>query len=53
MTEAPFTPRQTFDDADAALARVVSLYQAQVQHLRQHLHDFVAGQEPASRVRAA
>jgi AMP nucleosidase len=52
MTEAPFTPRQTFDDADAALARVVSLYQAQVQHLRQHLHDFVAGQEPASRVRA-
>jgi AMP nucleosidase len=52
MTEAPFTPRQTFDDADSALARVVSLYQAQVQHLRQHLHDFVAGQEPASRVRA-
>jgi AMP nucleosidase len=52
MTEAPFTPRQTFDDPDAALARVVALYQAQVQHLRQHLHDFVAGNEPASRVRA-
>jgi AMP nucleosidase len=52
MTEAPFTPRQTFDDPDAALARVMALYQAQVQHLRQHLHEFVAGNEPASRVRA-
>jgi len=52
MTEAPFTPRQTFNDADAALAQVVALYQSQVQHLRQHLQDFVAGQEPTSRVRA-
>ncbi|MGM9487098.1 AMP nucleosidase [Ideonella sp. YS5] len=52
MTEAPFTPRQTFDDADAALAQVVALYQSQVQHLRQHLQDFVSGQEPTSRVRA-
>jgi AMP nucleosidase len=52
MTEAPFTPRQTFDDADAALAQVVALYQSQVQHLRRHLQEFVAGQEPTSRVRA-
>jgi AMP nucleosidase len=52
MTEAPFTPRQTFDDPDAALAQVVALYQSQIQHLRQHLQDFVAGHEPTSRVRA-
>ncbi len=52
MIEAPFTPRQSFDDPEAALARVAALYQQQVQHLRQHLHAFVAGQEPARRVRA-
>jgi AMP nucleosidase len=52
MADAPFTPRESFDDPDAALARVTVLYQQQVQHLRQHLHAFVAGQEPASRVRA-
>jgi len=52
MTEAPFTPRQSFHDADAALAQVMAIYQGQVQHLRHHLHEFVAGREPASRVRA-
>ena len=52
MTEAPFTPRQTFDDPHAALAQVMALYQSQVNHLRHHLHAFVAGQAPASRVRA-
>ena len=52
MTEAPFTPRQTFDDPDAALAQVAALYQGQVQHLRQHLQGYLSGTEPASRVRA-
>jgi AMP nucleosidase len=52
MTEAPFTPRQFFDDPDDALAQVMALYQGQVQHLRQHLQAFVTGHEPPSRVRA-
>jgi AMP nucleosidase len=51
MIEAPFIPREAFDDPDAALARVQSLYQAQVAHLRQHLQAYVSGQVPAQRVR--
>jgi len=52
MIEADFTPRETFDDPDAALARVTALYEQQVNHLRQHLQGFVSGQAPASKVRA-
>ena len=52
MTDAPFTPRQAFDDADAALAHVQALYHAQVTHLRQQLQAYVQGQVPARRVRA-
>ncbi|GAA0763515.1 AMP nucleosidase [Ideonella azotifigens] len=52
MIEAPFTPRQRFDDPEAALAQVVALYQAQVKHLRQQLQAYVDGQAPAGRVRA-
>ena len=46
MLDAPFTPRQTFDDADAALAHVAALYQSQIHHLRQHLQAYVTGQLP-------
>jgi AMP nucleosidase len=52
MLRAPATPRQTFDDANAALAQVLHLYQTQVRHLRQHLQAYVNGQVPTSRVRA-
>jgi AMP nucleosidase len=51
MLDAPFTPRQTFDDADAALAHVQALYQSQIHHLRHHLQAYVTGQLPAGRVR--
>ncbi|MBK7614950.1 MAG: AMP nucleosidase [Vitreoscilla sp.] len=51
MIEAPFVPRQSFDNADAALARVLNLYQSQVAHLRQHLQAYVAGNVPERRVR--
>ncbi len=51
MIEAPFVPRESFENADAALARVMALYQAQVAHLRQHLQAYVAGTVPTSHVR--
>ncbi|MEK8045578.1 MAG: AMP nucleosidase [Burkholderiales bacterium PBB6] len=52
MIEASFVPRQSFDDADAALAQVMAIYQAQVGHLRQQLQAYISGQVPAQRVRA-
>ncbi|HSI59926.1 MAG TPA: AMP nucleosidase [Ideonella sp.] len=52
MIEATFTPRESFDDPDAALARVFEIYQAQIAHLRLHLQAYVAGQVPDARVRA-
>ena len=52
MIKAPFSPRQTFVDADAALAHVLALYQGQVRHLREQLQAFVTGPAPAERVRA-
>ena len=52
MIEAPFIPPEQFTDPDAALARVIELYNAQVQHLRQKLRDYVAGQDLGGRVRA-
>src|SRR5882724_4496933 len=52
MIEPLLVPRESFDDPDAAVERVRSLYQAGVDHLRKHLHDFVAGRVPAGHVRA-
>jgi AMP nucleosidase len=52
MIEAPFVPRQSFDDADAALAQVQVLYQAQIGHLRQQLQAYVLGTVPERKVRA-
>jgi len=52
MIEPLLVPREAFDDADAAFERIRQIYQAGVEHLRTHLHAFVAGQVPASRVRA-
>jgi AMP nucleosidase len=43
---------QTFQDATAALAHASEIYERGVSYLRDHLHDFVAGQTPAGRVRA-
>jgi len=52
MIEPLLVPRESFDDPDAAVARVREIYQAGVDHLRKHLHDFVAGKVPAAHVRA-
>ena len=52
MIEPLLIPRESFDDPDAAVERVRQIYQTGVDHLRKHLHDFVAGRAPASHVRA-
>ncbi|MEK0416362.1 MAG: nucleosidase [Pseudomonadota bacterium] len=53
MTALPhFTAPATFDNAEAALDQVRSIYQRSVDHLRHALQDYVAGEEPAQRVRA-
>jgi AMP nucleosidase len=52
MIEPLLVPRESFDDPDAAVQRVRQIYQAGVDHLRRHLHDFVAGRTPAAHVRA-
>ena len=52
MIEPLLVPRESFDDPDAAVERVRQIYQAGVDHLRKHLHDFVAGRVPATHVRA-
>jgi AMP nucleosidase len=52
MIEPLLVPRESFDDPDAAVERVREIYQAGVDHLRKHLHEFVAGRAPASHVRA-
>ena len=51
MIEAPFVPRQSFEDADAALERVSALYQAQAAHVRDQLQRYVGGQSLSQRVR--
>ena len=50
MSEPPPTDR--FDNPDAALERVRSIYDANLQYLRDALQAFVAGHVPAERVRA-
>ena len=52
MIEPLLVPRESFADPEAAVERVREIYQAGVDHLRKHLHDFVAGRTPASHVRA-
>src|SRR3984885_8200954 len=41
-----------FDDPAAALAQVRAIYDGSIAHLRSSLHDFVAGDDLAKRVRA-
>ncbi len=52
MIEPPTIPHALFDDPGAAFERVREIHQAGVDHLRHHLHEFVAGNAPASHVRA-
>ena len=53
MTVAPlYIAPALFDDADAALARVQAIYQSGVDHLRQSLRGFVAGDAQGPRARA-
>jgi AMP nucleosidase len=48
----PFFAPQRFDDPSEALARVREIYDAGVAHLREGLARYVAGDDPAGRVRA-
>ncbi len=52
MTTPTLIVTQSFNDADQALAHVTTIYNSGIDHLRQSLHDFVAGATPAGRVRA-
>ncbi|HEY6133566.1 MAG TPA: AMP nucleosidase [Rubrivivax sp.] len=53
MTSLPlFTAPARFDDPDAALAQVRTIYQSSVDHLRSALQNFVAGTHDGQHVRA-
>ena len=52
LTLPAFHAPARFDDADAALARVIEIYQSGTDHLRQWLQRFVAGEALPGRVRA-
>ena len=52
QTPIPFIAPEAFDDAAEALARVQAIYAQSVQHLRQAMQRFVAGEELQDRVRA-
>ncbi|WKB54869.1 AMP nucleosidase [Eleftheria terrae] len=49
---APSFPTSQFNDPHAALARVREIYDANIAHLREALHRFVAGDTPGGHVRA-
>ena len=51
-TPIPFIAPEVFDDAEAALTRVHAIYQQSVQHLRQAMQRYVAGETWQDRVRA-
>ena len=51
-TPIPFIAPEVFIDADAALTRVQAIYQQSVQHLRQAMQRYVAGETWQDRVRA-
>ena len=48
----PYIAPQLFSDADAALAQVQAIYRSSIEHLRDALQRFVAGEEMHERVRA-
>ncbi|ANQ83209.1 AMP nucleosidase [Azoarcus olearius] len=50
--DAPYFAPERFDDAAAALARVATIYDASVNHLRTTLQRFVAGEDIGRHVRA-
>ncbi len=50
--QLPFSAPQSFTNPDAALAHARAIYDAAVEHLRDQLRRFVAGETPSSRVRA-
>ena len=53
MTTTPtLIVTQSFTDADAALAHAATIYSSGINHLRQSLQDFVAGQDKPGRIRA-
>jgi AMP nucleosidase len=52
LTLPAFHAPARFDDADAALARVIEIHQAGTAHLRHWLQRFVAGEALPGRVRA-
>ena len=52
LTLPPFFAPAAFTDADAALERVLAIYQGSTAHLRQWLQRFVAGEALPGRVRA-
>ncbi len=47
-----FTAPTEHDDPAAALAQIQHIYQQQIEHLRQHMQRFVAGETPPQPVRA-
>jgi AMP nucleosidase len=52
MITPDVAPRREFNDPDAALAHVATIYDAGVAHLRKHLQAFIDGELPGERVRA-
>ena len=52
QTPTPFIAPEVFDQAEDALARVQAIYQQSVQHLRQAMQRYVAGEDLQDRVRA-
>ena len=53
MTSLPlFIAPARFDDAEAALAQVQAIYRSSVEHLRDSLRRFVAGEDDGQPVRA-
>ena len=52
MTSPTLITTQSFADADAALAHATAIYSTGIAHLRHSMQEFVAGRDPAGRVRA-
>jgi len=50
--QLPYSAPRSFTDPDAALAHARAIYESAVDHLRDQLRRFVAGETPATRVRA-
>ena len=48
--QLPFSAPQSFTDPDAALAHARAIYDSAVEHLRDQLRRFVAGETPAARL---